>query len=93
VAAYKADNVPVAGMFHSDMTGYQPPDKDEVFGVSTDFVDDDLSEFVRKLVVAYTDIKPYSTKCGYACSDHASWTKAGYRSAFSFEADFKNSSP
>jgi leucyl aminopeptidase len=29
------------------------------------------------------------TKCGYACSDHASATKAGYPSAFVIESDFK----
>jgi leucyl aminopeptidase len=31
------------------------------------------------------------TKCGYACSDHASATKAGYPSAFVIESDFKYS--
>ena len=31
------------------------------------------------------------TKCGYACSDHASASKAGYPSAFVIESDFKYS--
>jgi bacterial leucyl aminopeptidase len=32
------------------------------------------------------------TKCGYACSDHASASKAGYPSAFVIESDFQYSS-
>lgn len=31
------------------------------------------------------------TKCGYACSDHASASKAGYPSAFVIESEFKDS--
>jgi len=31
------------------------------------------------------------TKCGYACSDHASWQKAGYPAVFAIESAFDNS--
>ena len=31
------------------------------------------------------------TKCWYACSDHASASKAGYPSAFVIESEFKDS--
>ncbi|KAJ3110257.1 Leucine aminopeptidase 1 [Phlyctochytrium bullatum] len=93
VAQYKADGVPVAGVFHADMTGWTPEDKDEVIGLSTDFVDGELSSFVKQLVDTYSPIKWADTKCGYACSDHASWTKAGYASAFTFEAAFEDHSP
>jgi leucyl aminopeptidase len=31
------------------------------------------------------------TKCGYACSDHASASRYGYPSAFVIESDFDNS--
>jgi leucyl aminopeptidase len=33
------------------------------------------------------------TKCGYACSDHASASKAGYPSAFVIESEFSDSDP
>ena len=39
----------------------------------------------------YCDIPYVLTKCGYACSDHASASKAGYPSAFVIESDFKYS--
>mgnify|MGYP006161528271 CR=1 FL=1 len=33
-----------------------------------------------------------SVACGYACSDHASWTNAGYPAAMMFEAGDPNGS-
>ncbi|KAJ3167806.1 hypothetical protein HK101_011704 [Irineochytrium annulatum] len=95
VAKYKADGVAVAGVFHADMTGYQPPEKDEFIGVATDFTDIALTSFLRQLVDVYgvEGIRWIDTKCGYACSDHASWTKAGYQSTFTFEAEFDDHSP
>jgi leucyl aminopeptidase len=41
-----------------------------------------LTEFNKKLVDMYLDIPWVDTKCGYACSDHASFSKAGYPSSF-----------
>lgn len=37
----------------------------------------------------YCDIPFVETKCGYACSDHASASKAGYPSAFVIESAFE----
>jgi leucyl aminopeptidase len=37
----------------------------------------------------YCDIPYIETKCGYACSDHASASKAGYASAFVIESAFE----
>lgn len=39
----------------------------------------------------YCEIPYVETKCGYACSDHASASKAGYPSAFVIESDFADS--
>lgn len=50
-----------------------------------------VTEFVKKLVDQYLSIPYVETKCGYACSDHASWGKAGYRSSFAIESSFENS--
>lgn len=41
----------------------------------------------------YCDIPWVETKCGYACSDHASASKAGYPSAFVIESAFEYSDP
>lgn len=41
----------------------------------------------------YCNIPWVETKCGYACSDHASASKAGYPSAFVIESAFEYSDP
>jgi leucyl aminopeptidase len=39
----------------------------------------------------YCDVPYVETKCGYACSDHASASRFGYPSAFVIESQFENS--
>ena len=60
-------------------------------GIITDFVDPDFTEMIRKVVVEYAEIGFTDTKCGYACSDHASWSKIGAPSAFTIESTFEES--
>ncbi|KAJ9113230.1 hypothetical protein QFC22_006069 [Naganishia vaughanmartiniae] len=88
---YEEDKVDVKGMIQMDMTAWVKKDTKEVIGVITDFVDPALTEFIAAAVHEYCDIPAVSTKCGYACSDHASWSKAGYQSAFSIESTFEDS--
>ncbi|KAJ3277338.1 Leucine aminopeptidase 1 [Borealophlyctis nickersoniae] len=92
-AAYRQRNVQVAGMLQMDMTGYSPAGKQRVVGIATDYVDPVLSKFVQKVSKEYNGIPWTNVKCGYGCSDHASWTKAGYPSAFTFETAFDDSNP
>ncbi|KAF7503522.1 Leucine aminopeptidase 1 [Endocarpon pusillum] len=94
-AEYSRQGRDIAAMFQQDMTGYvhktleagQP----ESVGVITDFVDVGLTEFLKELITTYCDIPYVLTKCGYACSDHASASKYGYPSAFVIESDFQYS--
>ena len=53
-------------------------------------MDKAVSDFVSFFIFSH-----YSTliKCGYACSDHASWHKAGFPSAFPYEAVTGNDNP
>ncbi|KAI9845473.1 MAG: Leucine aminopeptidase 1 [Thelocarpon superellum] len=85
----------VKAMLQQDMTGYVKKTvaagKPESVGVITDFVDAGLTEFIKKVVTTYCTIPYVLTKCGYACSDHASASKAGYPSAFVIESDFQYS--
>lgn len=79
----------------------------ESVGVITDFVDEHLTEFIKTIITEvrfmispcrsysnnsqYCDVPYVLTKCGYACSDHASSSKYGYPSAFVIESTFANS--
>ncbi|KAG0028455.1 Leucine aminopeptidase 1 [Podila clonocystis] len=91
--SYEKKGVDVIAMIQNDMTGYVGTKFAESYGIVVDYVDDDLTELVRVYAREYGDIPVRETKCGYACSDHASWAKAGYRSAFAIEGDFSDSSP
>ncbi|KIW05960.1 leucine aminopeptidase 1 [Verruconis gallopava] len=94
-SAYEKSGRDIKAMLQQDMTGYIQKTLDagepESVGVITDFVDPGLTEFIKKVITAYCDIPYIETKCGYACSDHASASKAGYPSAFVIESDFKYS--
>ena len=94
-SAYEKEGRDIKAMLQQDMTGYIQKTLDagepESVGVITDFVDPGLTEYIKKIVTEYCDIPYIETKCGYACSDHASASKAGYPSAFVIESDFKYS--
>ncbi|KXS16903.1 Zn-dependent exopeptidase [Gonapodya prolifera JEL478] len=95
VSAYKKKGVAVRGVLHIDMAGWtgEANGKKEVIGIGQDFVDPSLTKFMESLVDEYLTIPHVTTECGYACSDHASWTKAGYPAVFPFESTFKDSNP
>ncbi|KAK7957078.1 uncharacterized protein PG986_006300 [Apiospora aurea] len=85
----------VKAMLQQDMTGFVQKTKDagkpESVGVIMDFVDPGLTAFIKKVIEEYCQIPWVETKCGYACSDHASASKAGYPSAFVIESEFSES--
>ncbi|TDL24036.1 Zn-dependent exopeptidase [Rickenella mellea] len=91
--SYEARGANVIAMSQFDMTAWVKRGTKETVGIITDFVDADLTEFNKKLVDAYLGIPYVETKCGYACSDHASWAKAGYASSFTIESKFEDSNP
>ncbi len=94
-SAYERAGRDVKAMLQQDMTGYihntLEAGEPESVGVITDYVDPGLTAFIKEVITAYCDIPYVLTKCGYACSDHASASKAGYPSAFVIESDFKYS--
>ncbi|KAK3935441.1 hypothetical protein QBC46DRAFT_397551 [Diplogelasinospora grovesii] len=94
-ASYAKAGRDVKAMLQQDMTGYVTRTLDagkvESVGVIVDYVDPNLTEFIKKVIVEYCAIPFVETKCGYACSDHASASKAGYPSAFVIESAFEYS--
>ncbi|KAF9469071.1 hypothetical protein BDZ94DRAFT_1153202 [Collybia nuda] len=88
---YEARSVNVIAMSQFDMTAWVKRGTREEVGIITDFTDAALTKLNMQLVDLYLDIPYVETKCGYACSDHASWRKAGYPSSFTIESSFENS--
>ncbi|MCC6278471.1 MAG: M20/M25/M40 family metallo-hydrolase [Oligoflexia bacterium] len=93
VKEFEARRITLKGVLQYDMTGFDSPrDPQELFLI-TDNVNPDLTRFLSVLAQKYLGITPDrigQTSCGYACSDHASWHRAGYPAAFPFEASFNN---
>ncbi|KAI8347491.1 leucine aminopeptidase 1 [Mortierella sp. GBAus27b] len=90
---YAKRGVKVIAMIQNDMTGYVASKESEAYGIVVDHVDPALTNLLRNYAQTYGDLRTVDTKCGYACSDHASWGKAGYRSAFAIEGEFKDNNP
>ena len=94
-SSYEKSSRDVKAMLQQDMTGYVQgtldAGKKESVGVITDYVDKGLTDFIKKVIGAYCEVPFVETKCGYACSDHASASKAGYPSAFVIESEFGDS--
>ncbi|KAI8147510.1 hypothetical protein BJV82DRAFT_654206 [Fennellomyces sp. T-0311] len=88
--SYSSKGKEIVAMIQNDMTGYIGA-RGEVIGLVTDYVNEKLTEFMRKLIDTYADIPYVNTECGYACSDHASWRKYGYPSSFMIESAFDDS--
>jgi len=88
---YQKKGVNVVAMNQFDMTMF--PGSGAKVGVVTDFVDKELTNYLHMIIGTYSELSIAVTACGYGCSDHASWSKAGYASSFPFESDFRSSNP
>merc|ERR1712096_590461 len=75
------------------MVGYPVPRNDPQIGIIADFTNADMNAFVGLMVDTYTTLHRTDSLCGYACSDHASWYKQGFPSAFPFETPFGKHNP
>jgi leucyl aminopeptidase len=82
---FARDKVHVVGALQLDMTNFKGASRDVY--VVQDYSNPEQNQFLLDLLSAYLpDLSWAKTKCGYACSDHASWNKAGYRASIPFEA-------
>lgn len=86
--SFRASGVNVVSVLQVDMTNYKSGAVTDMKLIS-DYSNTDLKTFFVTLFDTYLapmGLTRSSTACGYACSDHASWTNAGYPAAMMFEA-------
>lgn len=89
---FKEANRKVAGVLQLDMTNYKGAAND--IYLFTDYTNSQQNAFVAELVGAYLpSLKVGYDKCGYACSDHASWHAQGYPTSMPFESSFARDNP
>ena len=91
----KTKGLKVDSVFHMDIVGYRPEGKkdDPTFWFLRDNVNKDFTDYLAGLTTKYVKVPVDFTRCGYACSDHASWTKAGYVSAAALSTSFSDLNP
>lgn len=84
--SFKQAGKKVVGVVQFDMTNHKGTNNlDIVF--MTDFTNEAQTKFMGKLIDTYmTDVSWGYSKCGYGCSDHASWHNAGYPASMPFES-------
>ena len=86
--AHRTANANVVAVLQLDMTNYRSGGTVDMRLVS-DYSNVDMKTFLTNLFDTYLAPRGMTRgtyTCGYGCSDHASWTSAGYPSAMFFEA-------
>lgn len=94
---YASENKNVIGYVQFDMTNYKGSTKDVILMTDT-YCDANLNSFLMKLMDEYnkTGLHQFTydtSKCGYGCSDHASWSENGYAATLPFESKMGEDNP
>lgn len=92
VNTFKKANTPVAAVLHFDMTGFAYRNEPTMW-VMDDYTNPNLTSYITQLIATYVKKPVQHSRCGYACSDHASWTQAGYPAVIPAEAAYENTNP
>jgi leucyl aminopeptidase len=89
---FKQSGSKVVGVLQLDMTNYRGAAND--IYLFTDYTDSQQNEFLARLIGAYLPgLTIGYDKCGYACSDHASWQALGIPTSMPFESSFARDNP
>jgi bacterial leucyl aminopeptidase len=87
----KSIDAKIVGVIQFDMTNFIGPDGK--INLISDFTNSNQNAFLGKLIDKYVKSPWGYGKCGYACSDHASWTQSGFIASFPFEASMNGHNP
>lgn len=82
---YKLEKKNVIGVLQLDMTLF-PGEGELVIGNVSDYTSAWLRDWLVSANNTYLNLTLVDDKCGYACSDHASWFKNGFPTLLPFEA-------
>ena len=85
-SSYKNLGKDVVAVMQFDMT-LHPGSGEGVIATETDFTNPWLRSLFSQLNYLYVKAKIVKDKCGYACSDHASWHQKGFATVYPFESD------
>lgn len=92
VKEFQNKKIPVEAVLHFDLTGYAHQNESTMWLID-DNVNKNLTNYLETLIQTYVKQPIKHTRCGYACSDHATWTRNGYAAAIPAESAFENTNP
>ncbi|STX40474.1 aminopeptidase [Legionella donaldsonii] len=93
VRKFLRKKIPVKAVIQFDMTGFRNDANDPTMWVFRDYTDKMLSDYIAELIKTYIKVPVAYSRCGYGCSDHASWMSAGIPAAFPCETSFERHNP
>jgi leucyl aminopeptidase len=85
---YKAQNKDVVGVVQLDMTSFAGAGSNTIASMN-DFTSAWMRSYFVGINDAYVKAKILDDRCGYGCSDHASWYKQGYPTIMPAEAPMR----
>lgn len=89
--AHRDANLNVIGALQLDMTNFKGTESLDIV-MMTDYTNEEQNAFIGSLIDTYlTDVTWGYDRCGYACSDHASWHNEGYPASMPFESKMRES--
>lgn len=93
VQHFMDEKIPVKAAIQFDMTGYRNDGDDRTMWLFKDYTDKALTAFNAELIKTYVKVPVKYSRCGYGCSDHASWMAEGIPAAFPCETSFEAHNP
>ncbi|MEZ4814981.1 MAG: M20/M25/M40 family metallo-hydrolase [Bdellovibrionota bacterium] len=85
--SYKSEGRKMAGVLQLDMTLYPGSGSGNIASIN-DYTSPEMRAMLLEFNRLYLGVNIIDDKCGYACSDHASWYKNGYPTLMPTEATF-----
>jgi len=84
--SFKRTNENVVGVLQLDMTNFKGSQTLDIV-MMTDYTNDEQNKFIGSIIDKYVPgVKWGYDKCGYGCSDHASWYSQGFPASMPFES-------
>jgi len=85
--SYNSSGRKVVGVMQLDMTLFAGSGKGKIASM-TDYTSPELRQLLANINSQYVGVEIVDDKCGYGCSDHASWYKNGFPTLMPTEATF-----
>lgn len=89
---FKAEGKKVVGVMQLDMVNFKGTSTVDITLIN-DFTNEKQNAFLGEIIDEYLQVKWGYGKCGYGCSDHASWHRAGFPASMPAEATPKTMNP